>query len=324
MPLHFFISCLIPRSFIRTCIALVLAGLLGGCTTAVTQQTTFNETVWDVAANHAITAEQLVERLRTADFALLGETHDNPAHHRIQNALLNSLSNNGSAPTLVMEQYDLEQQALVDVAMASVTHRAASLDQLMHLMPAGWDWPQYQVLLETAKDRRLSVVAANLSRTRLQQVSRQGFAALGPGEAARLVLDAGWSDAQQTQLEKDIVDGHCGMLPAKAAAAVARAQRARDAMMADALLSVHSGIAVGILGREHVRRDLSVPLYLAARAPNRNVVVIGLIDSDGSRAPHDEATGKLGPRYDYLVLTAPMQRTVDPCDGLVMPIAAPN
>jgi hypothetical protein len=29
----------------------------------------------------------------------------------------------------------------------------------------------------------------------------------------------------------------------------------------------------------------------------------------------------LGHLHDYLVLTAPMQRAVDPCEGLVMPAA---
>lgn len=315
MRLHF----LLPRS-----IFLLLVGLASACTTPLTQRSTFSESVWDVAANQVITSELLVERLRAANVVLLGETHDNPVHHRIQNTLLTALSRNTLAPTLVMEQFDLEQQPMIDVAMASATSRADSLQQLEHMMDAGWDWPQYQALVETAKDRRLPLLAANLSRNRLQQVSRQGFAALGTGEAARLALDVNWSDAQELQLEKDIINGHCGMLPAKAAVAVARAQRARDAMMADALLSVSSGIAVGILGREHVRRDMAVPVYLAARAPGRQVVVIGLIDADDSRTPQEAAAGTLGVRYDYVVSTAPVQRTVDPCVGLVMPSMAPN
>ena len=308
------------RIRLRLFMALVLACLISACATPVVQQTGFTETVWDVAANQAITPELLVERSRTADFVLLGETHDNPVHHRIQNWLLRELSTSKNV-SLVMEQFDFEQQAAIDAAMAATS---GSVQQLKQIMATGWEWPLYQPLIDTAKDRHLPLIAANLSRSRLQQVSRQGFAALGAGESSRLRLDDGWTEAQQTQLEKDIIEGHCGMLPATAVAAIVRAQRARDAMMADALLHVQSGTAVAIFGREHVRRDLSVPLYLAARAPSRKAIVIGLIEADGQHAPQELSSGVLGRRYDYLVLTAPVQRDVDPCKGLVTPTVAPN
>ncbi len=321
MQQNFFMVCPALRTFARPCVALMLICLASACAIPVVPKTDFTETVWDVATNQPITAEIFVERSRAADFVLLGETHDNPAHHRIQNWLLKKLSSKGEGVSLVMEQFNFEQQAAIDAAMAAPT---GSLQQLKQIMVTGWEWPQYQPLIDTAKDRHLPIIAANLSRNRLQQVSRLGFAVLGRGESSRLRLDDGWTAAQQTQLEKDIVDGHCGMLPATAAAAVVRAQRARDAMMADALLQVQSGTAVAIFGREHVRRDLSVPHYLAARAPNRKAVVIGLIESDGRYTPQELAMGELGRRYDYLVLTAPVQRDTDPCKGLVMPSVAPN
>lgn len=320
MPLNFFNVHVTKRVFARISAALTLVGLVGACTTVPRQHPLFSETVWDVAVNHAISADTLIARSRAADIVLLGETHDNPVHHRIQNALLKALSDSNNKPSLVMEQFDFEQQPQIDRAMSPETSRADSLSQLKQTMATGWEWPQYQALIETAKDLQLPLRAANLSRTRLQQVARQGFSALGPGEAARLALDADWSDAQENQLEKDIVDGHCGMLPVTAAPAVARAQRARDAMMAEAILNVPSGTVVAILGREHVRRDLSVPRYLSARAPHRKVVAVGLIESDDPHKPGDALTSTMRSRFDYLVFTAPVQRKVDPCKGLVMPM----
>ena len=309
------------RTLARLFVVCSATYLITACVKPGMQQTGISEIVWDVAANRAISPDLLVERSRAANFVLLGETHDNAVHHRIQNWLLQELSSNGERVSLVMEQYDLEQQAAIDAAMMANT---GALRQLKQMMATGWDWPMYQALIDTAIHRHLPLIAANLSRSRLQQISRAGFVALGAGESLRLRLDDGWSDAQQIQLEKDIVGGHCGMLPTTAAAAVARSQRARDAVMADALLKVQSGSAVAIFGREHVRRDLAVPLYLAARAANRKSVVIGLIDSDGHHSPQEEATGSLGRRYDYLVLTTPVQRDVDPCEGLVMPTIVPK
>lgn len=302
----------------------MMVSLASACTTIPRSTPLFSETVWDVVAHHAISADTLIARSRGAEFVLLGETHDNPVHHRIQNSILKALSDTGSKPSLVMEQFDFEQQPQIDRSMSTETSVADSLMQLGQTMAAGWEWPQYKPLIETAKARQLPLRAANLSRNRLLRVSRQGFSALGAGEARRLALDSGWSDAQETQLEKDIVAGHCGMLPATAAPAVARAQRARDAMMADALLNVPTATAVAILGREHVRRDLAVPGYLAARAPHRKVVVVGLIESNNLQKPSDDVADALGRRYDYLVLTAPVQRKVDPCKSLVMPMMMPK
>jgi hypothetical protein len=76
---------------------------------------------------------------------------------------------------------------------------------------------------------------------------------------------------------------------------------------------------LGIFGREHARRDLAVPLYLAARAPEKTVISIGLVEIDEGAALDALALVPSGPLHHYLVLTAPMQRALDPCDGLVMP-----
>lgn len=312
------------RSAVRTWLLVSTLLLLTACASLHVPPLGADMQVWDVAAKKTITLDLLAERSRAANLVLIGETHDNLVHHRVQHWLLNALSTSGRRPALVMEQFDFEQQDAIDNAMSAHTSRVDALQILKQEMAQGWDWTQYQPLIATAKDYDLPLKAANLSRTRLQQVSRRGFAALGVGEASRLALDVGWSDAQQSRLEQDILDGHCGMLPIKAAAAVADAQRARDAMMADALLNAGGTIAVGILGREHVRRDLAVPLYLAARAPDRSVMAIGMIDSDSSQSSRDEAVVNLKNRFDYLVFTRSVRRDQDPCDGLVMPAIPPS
>ena len=310
-------------SFILRCVrnislpAIVL--LLAACATPPMQPFGSDILIWDSTAKKMITSEQLTDRSRSADFVLIGETHDNPIHHRIQQSMLTAISANDRRPTLVMEQFDFEQQTVIDSAMSANTSRVDALKILQKEMARGWDWPQYRPLIEIAKDRSLPLKAANLSRIRLQQVSRLGFDALGDNAAARLALDAGWSDAQQKQLEKDIVEGHCGMLAAAAAAPIVNAQRARDAMMADTLLQVGSAPAIAILGRGHVRRDLAVPLYLAARAPKRIAIVLGLVDFDEGQMPGNEALNAMAGRYDYVVMTPAVKRNKNLCDGLVMP-----
>jgi uncharacterized iron-regulated protein len=325
-------------------LAALLLTVLGMCgmpaaaavTTATATDTAaqhFTGRVWDVAAARFIDAATLVQRARDADIVLLGETHDHPEHHALEQAMFAALMAPvpAAAPvsSLVMEQYDLDQQPLLDAARSALSTQPntqdATLEQLGQLMGDGWDWALYRPLVAAAVRAEVPIRAANLPRPALQQVSRTGFAALGAGEAQRLALETGWTSKQQAQLEKNILAGHCGVLPVSAAPAVARAQRARDAVMADRLLaaaaSSGAGPVLGIFGREHARRDLAVPLYLAARAPEKTVVSIGLVEIDDGAAPESLALGPLGRLHDYLVLTAPLQRAVDPCEGLVMPAA---
>jgi uncharacterized iron-regulated protein len=291
----------------------------------------FTGRVWDVAAARFIDAGTLVQRARGADIVLLGETHDHPGHHALEQSMFAALmvpaQDTAPVRSLVMEQYDLDQQPLLDAARSASNTDDMTLQQLGQLMGRGWDWDLYRPLVAAAVRAGVPISAANLPRPALQQVARTGFVALGSGEAQRLALETGWTLEQQALLEKNILVAHCGALPVSAAPAVARAQRARDAVMADRLLAATArigsgsgaGPVLGIFGREHARRDLAVPFYLAARAPKKTVISIGLVEIDEGAAPETLALVPLGPLHDYLVLTAPMQRALDPCAGLVMP-----
>jgi hypothetical protein len=102
---------------------------------------------------------------------------------------------------------------------------------------------------------------------------------------------------------------------------MSQAQRTRDAVMADRLLSVRTGLAVAILGRGHVRQDLAVPWYLQKRAPAKKVLAIGMVEA-APAAPGEVAYGALGQRYDYVVFTSAVKRDADPCAAF-LPKAPP-
>lgn len=99
-----------------------------------------------------------------------------------------------------------------------------------------------------------------------------------------------------------------------------KAQRARDAVMADTMLSF--GDAVAIVGRGHARRDMGVPLYLAARAPDATMLSLGLVEVDTPTDPAAYAHGPLGQLHDYLWFTPGTRRKADPCDSIPAPRSA--
>lgn len=267
---------------------------------------------WKVSDQRHVAFSELVRQARGADIVLLGETHDNPAHHAAQRRLLESLADR--TPALVMEQFDLEQQASLDAILRSGGTQREKLKALEALMKPGWQWQGYEGLLTTALERGMPVLAANISREALREVSRNGVATLGNDASAQLGLDTGWSAAQQASLRQEVEDAHCGMLPEAAVGAMVNAQRVRDAIMADRLLSA-PGTAVAILGRGHVRQDLAVPIYLKQRAPQKKVLSVALAEGELVRdAPQP---------YDYVIPAKAVSRAEDPCAGLKAQKLAP-
>jgi uncharacterized iron-regulated protein len=267
---------------------------------------------WNVSDRRQVAFSELLRQARGADIVLLGETHDNPAHHATQRRVLESLAD--KRPALVMEQFDLEQQARLDEILRSGGTQAEKLQALKALMKPGWQWRGYEGLLAIALERGLPVLAANISREALREVSRNGVATLGDGAVAQLGLDTGWSAAQQAMLRQEVEAAHCGMLPEAAVGAMADAQRVRDAIMADRLLSA-PGSAVAILGRGHVRQDLAVPVYLKQRAPQKKVLSVAL--AEGPPAPDAPQP------YDYVIPAPAVSRAQDPCAELAAQKPAP-
>jgi uncharacterized iron-regulated protein len=289
----------------RRLVFLALA-LLAGCA-AAPPPAGLEGRIWDVRGGRFVGEDELLARLRAVRFRLLGEVHDHPAHHALRAALLAKL-----APTDVfLEQFDREQEGALREAQAA----GADADALARAgrMDEGWGWPLHRPVLQAALAARLPVRAANLSPADTRRIARAG--ALGPQDGALVeaLARADWTGARDAALRAEILEGHCGMLPARIAPAMALAQRTRDAAIALTLASA-GGNAVLIAGNGHVRRDLGVPLYLPKDA---SALSVGLLETRPDEAdPRAYAGGVDGEAaYDFLWFTAPQPRP-DPCEAL--------
>ncbi|HEY0844543.1 MAG TPA: ChaN family lipoprotein [Noviherbaspirillum sp.] len=273
--------------------------------------------VWDVSARRFVDPVRVMERAAESRYVLIGEIHDNAEHHRIQNRILESLVMRGRRPALVMEQYDIDQQEKLNgIALNKESSVADKLGGLRQQLRGNWEWRFYEPMVARALSERLPVIAANMPRESLRTVAREGYGVLGVGEEARLMLPDVWSDARQAQLAREIINGHCGKIPEHVVDYVTRSQRARDAIMADKMLMAKRNGVVGIVGRNHARMDIGIPLYLAARAPDDPVLSIGLVEVDTPTDPEAYAASKLGQLHDYLWFTTRPRRTSNPCDSI--------
>jgi uncharacterized iron-regulated protein len=267
--------------------------------------------IYDPARHRFIDAAEAERHVAAADIALLGETHDNPAHHEIQLRLLRAVVAAGKRPALAMEQIDTDWQSAVDGAVAAGA-APESIARAGHVS-TGWNWKLYAPLAAFALAERLPIVALNLPRESTRKIVQDGLASLGPGEERRLALTDTWNAARAAGMHRAIVEGHCGEDSPKTDR-LADAQRARDAVMADRILAHGARGVVAILGRGHARADLGVPLYLAARAPEKRVVTVGIVELDDEGDSADGYPEAEPGRFDLVWFTPRAERS-DPCAG---------
>ena len=249
----------------------------------------------------------LAETMARRPVVLLGEVHDNAVQHAVRAAALRRLLAGGARPAIAFEQFDRERQADIDRARreAPPAGRTLAGHVIEQARPArGWDWRLYQPFVELALQHDLPIVAANLSRADAMRVAAQGFGSVfDQATRERFALDA-LPPALLAAHEQAVDDGHCNRMPAEALPAMARAQIARDLMLAEAIRPHFARGVVLLTGNGHARTDIGMPFFLS-EAERARAIAIGLLERD--KAGDDRAR-----RFDVAFVT-PAQPREDPC-----------
>jgi len=276
------------------------------------------ETIWDLNTGARSTQGSLFGALRAARFRLLGEVHDNPAHHTIRLGLLDALAGSGLKPAVAFEQFDRAHDKALQQLLAAGAVTAEAVAQAVQFDRKGWNWDLYRPLVEAALRHRLPLRAANLSRAEASRIAKEGMTALGAPRISQLRLETVWSAEKDRALREIVYEGHCRAIPEPLTTNIAAAQRARDATLAEALLEPPSDGAVLIAGNGHVRRDLGVPLYLRQALPDARIASLGLLEVENGK---DQAADYFaeGPErtYDFAWFT-PRAAREDPCKALLL------
>jgi uncharacterized iron-regulated protein len=274
--------------------------------------------IWDVSSGRFIDRQNLVTRLARADFILLGERHDNPDHHLLQAEVLRSLIALGRRPAVGFEMFGLDDARAIANHLALAPNDAAGLGRAVNWDKSGWpDWTMYQPIAEAALEAKLPIVATNLPLASAKKMSRDGLAALEPSVQRELGLDRPLSDAVFATMAADIRSSHCGYGSDESLKAMVAVQRARDAQMAQSLIAAGGPDgAILVVGAGHVRNDYAVPIYLAAKAPGKQVISIAFVEVDNQKSEsRDYAQAALKGRlpFDYVWFT-PRVDDDDPCE----------
>jgi uncharacterized iron-regulated protein len=274
--------------------------------------------IWDVRASRFVDEASLVSALAGARTVLLGEVHDNPDHHVLQARLVRGLAGAGRTPAVAFEMLSVEQQPAIDAALAAPSPTADALAQAVQWSKSGWpEFAMYRPIFAAALEGKLRIVGANLPRAEIRKVVKDGEKALPPAVAARIARLGPPSPEEREALRKEMEEAHCGELPEQMMDPMILGQRARDAQMAESVLSAGApGGAVLVCGAQHARTDRGVAAYLAGDGGPVLAVAFREV-SEGEDEPssyaEDDEHGVLP--FDYVVFTPGAERE-DPCEGL--------
>jgi len=280
----------------RAALALV-AGALAACAGAPAQ-----------APVPRASVDALTQAMMRQPIVLLGEVHDNATQHALRVQALRRLLERGARPAIALEQFDREQQGAVDRVRGEPGDTASRVTRLIEVAGGrGWQWDLYRPYLALALEQDLPIVAANLSRPLAMRVAQEGLGAVfDASQRGALGLDAIPQPVLEAQ-EREIEQGHCGRVPREALPAMAQAQIARDATLAQAIEPYFDRGVVLLTGNGHARRDIGVVRHLSA-ADRARTITIGLLEDDEKAAA--EAAD-----FDVALLT-PVQPRPDPCAHL--------
>ncbi len=276
--------------------------------------------ILDVAAHRRVSEAELTARVGAADIVLVGETHDNPDHHRLEASLLQAFAAAHPAPAVVFEMLNREQQPDVDASLAAHPGDADALALAVAWDSSGWPaWSMYRPVFEAALAARGPILAAGLDRSVAMRIAHEGVAAIDPALVQTFGLAAPLTADVQTSLRHEMSEAHCGMLPESMLDSMVLVQRARDASMAERL---HEGVQVRhatllIAGAGHVRRDRGVPAQLT-RTYGVTSLAIGLVQVSAQDASPESYAAEFGAPvlpFDFVWFT-PRGSDVDHCAEL--------
>ncbi|MDB5845258.1 MAG: hypothetical protein JWP79_2568 [Polaromonas sp.] len=191
-----------------------------------------------------------LQPLMPADVLLVGEQHDAPAHHELEQQIVSSLAARGllAAVALEMAEVGASTARLLPSATDEQARRALKWDD------KAWPWAAYGPAVMTAVRAGVPVLGANLPRAQMAaSMNDSQLDARLPGPALK---------AQQQGIRL----GHCNLLPESQIQPMTRIQIARDITMADTLhqLLLPGKTVVLLAGSGHVDRRLGVPQHLRA------------------------------------------------------------
>jgi uncharacterized iron-regulated protein len=276
--------------------------------------------IWLARDRRTVGREEAFDLMAQSQIVILGETHDNPDHHRFQAEALEALVERGRQSAVVFEMIPRHLQDRLDAHLREHPDDVEGLGAAVAWERRGWpEWQMYQPIAEVARDMDLALHAGGLDDELQRKLVEGGLDDVGEQERQRLGLVHELSPGAASSLDEELFQAHCELLPREALPRMRLIQWARDGAMAHAVgEAAEEGPVVLIAGAGHARRDWGVLAQLAKRKAHLDVASVAIVEVVPQETdPH--AYLPVGADdlhvFDMLVFTPRAERD-DPCVAL--------
>jgi uncharacterized iron-regulated protein len=248
-------------------------------------------------------------------FILLGETHDNPVHHRHQAWIIQQLAEHGRT---VGVAFEMISQSQYEIITKHTLHSASEVFDVLNWEQTGWpERKLYEPVFSAALQAHYKLFPANIARDRLNSIIKGDNESI-PKDIAQRLEDNPLPPDMDAALRKEIDESHCHMLPEDMVHAMMMGQRVRDAVMADSLLKYQQADGIVFIGGSGHAQNRGVPYYIKAEKPDAKVFNIAWMEVDKqltTAKAYRDYWGIDELPFDYVWFTARIDRP-DPCEEL--------
>ncbi|WP_455208180.1 ChaN family lipoprotein [Kaarinaea lacus] len=326
---YYFIPSLVTRLIIPALILLIVN--TAACSTnqnkPVNQNVPFELTqkdhplvgkIWDVEQEQYVSKEQLLDKVLSSDYVMLGETHDNIKHHEDHGWIISELSNKKPRTVVAFEMVNEEQASTINSSDNLTTDKALDI---LEQAKTGWEYKKYYgPVFGSVVQANLKIYPADLDRPTMMKVVREGQEN-APDELQSLLQNNQLSDEDREALRKEIEATHCGMINEDMTKAMMLGQRVRDAAIGNSLYRAKTSdiqAVVLVSGSGHIRKDRGAPMYLSAQDKTASILSIAWLEvAEDVKDPKEYATpwGRETMPFDFVVFTPAADRP-DPCEEM--------
>ncbi len=259
-----------------------------------------------------VSEEEMLAAVTDAHLAYVGETHDNPASHRLELLVLQAMDERWPGQvSLGMEMFTRKQQPVLDRWTSGKLSEKAFLKEVDWYGNWKMDFALYRDLLIFARDRHIPIIGLNAEKDLVKTVGRTPLEALGAEDRDRLP-EMDLTDPYQTALVESIYAGH--VASDNQLAGFLRVQTLWDETMAETIANYLQTCLDGSLrmvvvaGGNHIRHGTGIPRRVFRRLPTSYVLVgtdeIHIPESKQDRLMDVTLPNFPMPPYDYVAYVA--------------------
>lgn len=242
--------------------------------------------------------DDLLSQIGDAEVVIVGEVHDNPAHHHNQHDILQALR----PSAVVWEMLTREEAGRISSEMI---HAPERLEAALEWSQSGWPaFSMYHQVFIAAPDAR--IFGGEVPREAVLATIQSGPAIVFGADAERYGLTDPLPEVEEQEREALQYAAHCEAVPRDRMRAMVDIQRLRDAVLAReviAALAETGGPVAVITGNGHARRDWGIPAYLDRVQPGLTVFALGQSEN-----------GAIAGQFDAVIDSDPPARE-DPCNA---------